>query len=514
MSRRQTEEISDFLNKNGINSISYHAGQESDERRVKQDRFMTEDNLIICATIAFGMGVDKANVRFIVHASLPGSMEAFYQEIGRAGRDQKPSDTLLIYGFDDLLIRKRFIEESGATDEYKIKETKRLDALITYCESTICRNKTLLSYFNEQVEDCGKCDNCLHPPKLINGTENAKKIISTIQETGGYFGMHHIIDIVIGNKTQKVLNKNHENLNSFASGESIKKTYWIAFIRQLISSDYLYVDIKKYGAIKIKPKGVDVLDGNCEYQYKEIITSNKNKESRVNKFENEFKAEDQYLLESLKKLRLELAKEREVPAFVIFSDATLYEMVNKRPNDLEEFSSIKGVGNQKLLDLGEKFLKIINNKITKLPEVNTSKEENNKVIKNPIFLDRLNKDNFYRLENEKDFTPLDTRRKKDFDTLKDNISVIRSKNFEENKLLNHGLPVTYEELNNIYDKFMQKWTAKELEKYFQRSIITICFHLTKKIDIDLNQLKKFIEEYKDVTKEIIITNLMETKSQN
>ncbi len=522
LSRRQTEEISDFLNKEGINSISYHAGQESDERRAKQDRFMTEDNLIICATIAFGMGVDKANVRFVVHASLPGSMEAFYQEIGRAGRDGKSSDTLLIYGFDDLLIRKKFIEESDATDEFKIKENKRLDALITYCESTICRNKTLLSYFNEQVEDCGKCDNCLYPPKLINGTENAKKVILAIKETGGYFGMHHIIDILIGNKTQKVLSKSHENLNSFESGVSIKKTYWIAFIRQLISSDYLYVDIKKYGAIKIKPSGLEVLNGNREYQFKEIKTSNNNKgkkESIINKPENDFKAEDQYLLKILKNLRLELAKEREVPAFVIFSDATLYEMVNKRPKNLQEFSSIKGVGKQKLLDLGDKFLETINNQIKELPEVNSSKseyikEENNEVIKDSLLLDRLNKDDFYRFENEKSFTPFDTRRKKSFDTLKENISEKRKKNFKENKHLNSGLPVTHEELDNIYDKFNQKWTARELESYFQRSIVSICVYLTKKIHFDLNELKKFVEEYDEVTTERIITSVMEDKNNN
>ena len=247
---------------------------------------------------------------------------------------------------------------------------------------------------------------------------------------------------------------------------------------------------------------MDILDGNSEYQYKEIDTLNKNRVNRENKeikenIISEFETEDQKLLESLKKFRLELARERKVPAFVIFSDTTLYEMVTKRPKDLQEFSSIKGVGKQKLLDLGEKFLEIINDKVEEFSGVSPSKaekfnEENNEVKKNSLLIERLNKNDFYKLENEKNFTPFYSRSKNSFwgsnfifDTLCEDISAKREKNLEENKLLNAGFPVTHEELDHICEKFNQKWTAKELESYFQRSIITICTYLTKKIDINI-----------------------------
>ena len=511
LSRKQTEDISEFLNSEGINSISYHAGQDAKQRRIKQDRFMTEDDLIICATIAFGMGVDKSNIRFIVHASLPGSIEAFYQEIGRAGRDGKPADTLLIYGFDDLILRKKFILENNASEEFKVKESKRLDALITYCEASICRKKTLLAYFNEQTDECGNCDNCSNPPKLVDGTENAKKVLLAISQSGGYFGMHHIIDILIGNETEKILNRNHQNLESFSTGNSITKKYWIFFIRQLISSGHLIVNVQKFGAIQITPKGQEVLKGNNEYNFKEIIISSKktskfDKENLQSDFKNKLIPESEDLLKELKRLRLELARSKNVPAFVIFSDATLYEMVANQPKSLGEFSQINGVGPQKLEDYGEKFLQVINALSKEVSKETVDQKTVNSEINEtkfsyefdgPIKVVKKFGFDFYKFEYEKTFTPLAQSHKKTFEEYKNELIEKRFDNSNKKKLLNHGFPFTYEEFDLIKQKLNEGWKSKDFQKYFQRSIITICYHLLKENEFSMDELIQKIFEKND-----------------
>ena len=361
LSRKDTETCALHLASKGFNAMPYHAGMEKNEKAKVQDRFMTEDNLIICATIAFGMGIDKANVRFVAHISLPGSMENFYQEIGRAGRDGLESDTLLMFGLQDLFQRRKHIFDSDASDAWKLKEGKRLESLIAYCDSAICRRQTLLAYFEETCEPCGKCDNCLTPPQMIEGTEYAQMVMSAIYRTGQYFGANHIIDVVRGVESAKVKQKGHDKIQTFGVGRTASADFWKTFIRQLVSSKYLKINIQKYGALQITPEGEKVLKGEDEYFYRKIDLNKPIKEKRIKAevIDSDTLNEEKELLSSLKSIRLQLAKKRRVPAYIIFPDATLHQMILHKPQTLEEMGRLNGVGPQKLEKYGEVFLNVI-----------------------------------------------------------------------------------------------------------------------------------------------------------
>jgi len=360
-SRKDTETCALHLASKGFNAMPYHAGMEKNEKARVQDRFMTEDNLIICATIAFGMGIDKANVRFVAHISLPGSMENFYQEIGRAGRDGLESDTLLIFGLQDLFQRRKHIFDSDASDAWKLKEGQRLESLMAYCDSAICRRQTLLSYYEETCEPCGKCDNCLTPPQMIEGTEYAQMVMSAIYRTGQYFGANHIIDVVRGVESAKVKQKGHDKIQTFGVGRTASADFWKTFIRQLVSSKYLKINIQKYGALQITPEGEKVLKGEEEYFYRKIDLNKPIKEKRIKAevIDSDTLNEEKELLSSLKSTRLQLAKKRRVPAYIIFPDATLHQMILHKPQTLEEMGQLNGVGSHKLDKYGEVFLNVI-----------------------------------------------------------------------------------------------------------------------------------------------------------
>ena len=361
LSRKETVRISEFLNNKGFSCMPYHAGQSAQFRQKSQDTFMTKDAVIMSATTAFGMGIDKPDIRFVVHINLPASMEDFYQEIGRAGRDGKPADTLLFYGLQDLVTRRKMIQSGAEDQEYKVRENKRLEALLAYCESSSCRKKTLLSYFGEDFDNCSLCDNCLSPPKLIEGTIPAQIFLSAIVRTSQYFGMLHIIDVVRGIETEKVKNRRHHKLPTFGKGSDHPKAFWEILARQLISSGSLNIDIEHFGALKITKSGQDVLHGRKNFFYKEpSLPSIFKKEIKTKKevLERQ-KPEDFSLLSKLKKLRLQIAREKEVAAFIIFSDRTLIEMTNLKPQSLEEMLYVNGVGKQKLELYGEAFLNVI-----------------------------------------------------------------------------------------------------------------------------------------------------------
>ena len=360
LSRKFTEEVVTFLNASDFNAIAYHAGQDAEVRKANQNRFMTENAVTMVATIAFGMGVDKPDIRYVCHLNLPGSMEAYYQEIGRAGRDGLPSETFLLYGLDDMRMRRQFIEQDGEDDAHKLREHKRLDALLAYCDAAGCRRMALLAYFDEETGACGNCDNCLNPPKMVNGTAEAQMLFSAIRDTGQMFGGAHIIDVLRGAETQKILERRHDQLEAYGAGSGHGKDYWQAFIRQAVAGNYLTINIQKYGALQITQRGRAVAEGGEEFTLREIDLRKPAKKAKSRKSAAIPVAEgDQDLLAALKELRLDLARTRKVPAYVVFPDATLSEMARERPTTLEEMAGINGVGPRKLEDFGETFLEAI-----------------------------------------------------------------------------------------------------------------------------------------------------------
>ncbi len=360
LSRKLTGEVADFLNASGFNAIAYHAGLDAQTRKENQNRFMSENAVTMVATIAFGMGVDKPDIRYVCNLNLPGSLEAYYQEIGRAGRDGLPAETLLLFGLSDMALRRRFIEQDGEDEAHKMREHKRLDALLAYCEAATCRRIALLSYFDEETGACGNCDNCLDPPTMIDGTRDAQMLLSVIRDTGQMFGGAHIIDVLRGAKTQKILDRNHDRLAGYGAGADQPKDYWQAFIRQAVAGNYVTINIQKYGALQITRLGVRVAEGEVDFLLREIDLAKPARKQKKRKAEKLPVAEgDQDLLAVLKSLRLEIAREKNVPAYVVFPDATLMEMARERPATLDEMSGINGVGPRKLEGFGKIFLEAI-----------------------------------------------------------------------------------------------------------------------------------------------------------
>ncbi len=359
LSRKNTETVAAYLVENGFNALPYHAGQDATVRRNSQARFMTEEGLIMVATIAFGMGIDKPDIRFVVHANLPSSMEAFYQEIGRAGRDGASAATIMFYGLDDLIKRRRMINQGEGDDQYKLREQKRLDTLVAYCEAATCRRKALLVYFDDVYVECGNCDNCLNPPTLIDGTELAQMALSVISSTGEYFGTVHIVNVVRGTLTEKVLQRRHNELSNFGVGKDRPKEFWQALIRQLLAAGHISVDIQRYGALRISDTGRKILSGDTIFNYKNINSKSLLPSKKSQKSLPKIIGVNEGLLEKLKVKRLDIARKKRVPAFVIFSDRSLTEMAAKRPQSESQFLDINGVGPQKLKEYGETFLSLI-----------------------------------------------------------------------------------------------------------------------------------------------------------
>ncbi|MEZ5832170.1 MAG: DNA helicase RecQ [Dongiaceae bacterium] len=357
LSRKFTEEAASFLQEQGWNAIPYHAGQDPEVRKRNQDRFMSENEAVMVATIAFGMGIDKPDIRYVCHLNLPGSMEAYYQEIGRAGRDGAPAETLLLYGYDDLRMRRTFIEEEGKDEEHKRREHRRLDALIGYCESAECRRIALLGYFDETVGPCGNCDNCLEPPTLIDATRQAQMLLSAIHRTGQAFGAGHVIDVLLGADTDKVRQRGHDRLPTYGVGKDFPKQYWQSFVRQAVAGGQIAINIARYGGLEITERGRAILKGETPFYFREP-GKKQGRASRKAARAAVGLDVDAALLAKLKDLRLTLARAQKVPAYVVFPDATLIEMARMRPSSLEEMREISGVGPRKLDQFGAQFLEV------------------------------------------------------------------------------------------------------------------------------------------------------------
>jgi len=358
LSRKKCEETAAHLAKNGFTALPYHAGMEGETRAANQNRFLAERSVIIVATIAFGMGIDKADVRFVFHTDIPASIEAYYQEIGRAGRDGRLAEARMLFGLGDIRMRRMFIENEDSDSERKRREHKRLDALIAYCESPGCRRRVLLSHFGEAPEACGNCDMCVDPVELADGTREAQLALATVAATGQNFGAAHIIDVLRGGKTEKVIRLGHDRLEVHGQGATLGKREWQSILRQIVAAGYLRLDIGGYGSLKFTPESEALEKGTAEFHYRPDIVKTKAErnpkaasEALPDLSESEF-----LLLDRLKELRRELAQERGVPAYVIFSDRSLQEMAHRQPRTADEFADIHGVGATKLRDLAETFL--------------------------------------------------------------------------------------------------------------------------------------------------------------
>ena len=370
LSRKKTEECAAALVANGINATAYHAGLDREERQARQNRFVTEDDLVVAATIAFGMGIDKPDVRYVFHTDLPGSIEAYYQEIGRAGRDGDPADAMMVFGQGDIRMRRQFIEQEDTEEDHQRREVARLNALIGYAEAQGCRRQTLLSYFGDNSEPCGNCDNCLNPVELREGSKEAEEVFGAVFETGERFGQAHIVDVLRGAETEKIIKMRHDKLECHGAGARYSKPEWQGIIRQMIAAGFLEVDIAGYSSLLITQKGNALSRGQGEFRYRADTLQPLKKRWSQQKGASAFgtaqpvadlSSQDREMLAQLKKKRLELAKERGVPAYVIFPDKTLADMAQRRPTSMEEFAEVKGVGKSKLEQFADIFIEVVRN---------------------------------------------------------------------------------------------------------------------------------------------------------
>jgi ATP-dependent DNA helicase RecQ len=360
LSRKSVESTAEWLCGRGFEAVPYHAGLDSAVRTRHQDRFLREDGLIVVATIAFGMGIDKPDVRFVAHLDLPKSVEAYYQETGRAGRDSAPSDAWMVYGLQDVVRLSRMVEESQGSEEHKRIERSKLDALMGWCEVTTCRRQRLLAYFGEDTPGrCGNCDICLIPPVTFDATEAAQKALSCVYRTGQRFGAGHVIDVLRGAKREKVISFNHDQLSTFGIGTEFSDQQWRSIFRQLVALGYLWVDHGRFGALCLSESSREVLRGTTPLALREDVMNAPRKTKTTKAAPETLQPKDVPLFEELKLLRKELADEAGVPPYVVFHDATLLAMIEHRPMDETEFLALSGVGEAKLNKYGEEFLDLL-----------------------------------------------------------------------------------------------------------------------------------------------------------
>ena len=362
LSRSKVERVAEALSKTGYPAIPYHAGLSQEERKKNQSRFSADERVIVVATIAFGMGIDRPDVRFVAHLDLPKSIESYYQETGRAGRDGKPSTAWMIYGLQDVVKLSQMLETTEADERYKKVARHKLDAMLGLCEAGACRRKYLLAYFGQESgERCDYCDTCLEPPILWDGTVDAQKVLSTIYRTQQIYGAGHVIDVLRGAKSARMSERKHDALSVYGIGKEKSREHWNSVLRQLLHSGYVYIKDWEYRSLALPQKAQEVLTGKVKLQFRKHETAIEKipkKESRGAKSADTNHGRND-LYNALKELRLKLARDHSVPPYIIFPDKTLHEMCTFLPRNSSEFLMISGVGQSKQEKYGEQFLKLI-----------------------------------------------------------------------------------------------------------------------------------------------------------
>jgi ATP-dependent DNA helicase RecQ len=369
LSRAKVEDTAAALTKTGVEALPYHAGLDANVRARNQDRFINEDGIVIVATVAFGMGIDKPDVRFVAHVDLPKSIEAYYQETGRAGRDGKPSSAWMAYGLSDIVQQRRMIDESSGAEAFKRVSIRKLDALVGLAETTNCRRTRLLGYFGETppAAKCGNCDNCLSPPLLRDGKVIAQKLLSCAYRTGQRFGAMHLIDVLVGRSTDRVKQFGHDKISVFGIGRELNEKQWRAALRQLVAMGHLQPDSEAFGALKLTDSARGVLKGETEVMLREATASSRHRASRTKSRRGEIAPEspgrtetaDPTLLGVLRAWRSEVARKRGVPAYVVLHDTTIDGIATSRPTTPGQLRGIPGIGDKKLEHYGDELIALV-----------------------------------------------------------------------------------------------------------------------------------------------------------
>ena len=358
LSRKNVEAVAEWLCNKGRVALPYHAGMSNEQRAEHQHRFLVEDGIIIVATIAFGMGIDKPDVRFVAHLNMPKTIEAYYQETGRAGRDGLPANAWMAYGMQDVINLRMMTQQNDAEEAHKMLQHSKLEAMLGLCEQVTCRRQTLLAYFDEQMEQpCGHCDNCLLPPSTWDATEAARMALSCVYRTGQRFGTNYVIDILLGKTDERIERNRHDQISTWGIGDKLSSKQWRSIFRQLLALAYLETDSDLHGGLRLTQQAKPLLSGNETLRLREVMESQGKSRKRSNKVVVE--QTNQPLFERLRKLRKTLADENGVPPYVIFHDKTLHEMAAVQPLELEHMAELSGVGEKKLERFGKAFLREI-----------------------------------------------------------------------------------------------------------------------------------------------------------